>query len=66
MIASLPWTRRPQGSGPRAMKKVASSAKKVAMRSGSRALNASLICCMSSIVGPAAVAVVTGVSSLLE
>src|SRR5690242_1067799 len=54
-IAALPRTRRPSGSGPRAIKKVASSAKNVMMRSTSRVLNASLIAFISVGVGPPAI-----------
>src|SRR5262249_11942054 len=53
-MAALPWTRRPSGSGPRAMRNVASSAKNVMMRSTSRLLNAALISFMSAGVGPPA------------
>src|SRR5262249_38131333 len=58
-IAALPWTRRPHGSGPRAMRKVASSSKKLMMRSTSRALNAALTSRSSSMLGPADVSSMT-------
>src|SRR5262245_59609989 len=53
-MAALPRTRRPSGSGPRAMRNVASSAKNVMMRSTSRLLNAALMSFMSAGVGPPA------------
>ena len=57
-IAALPWTRRPHGSGPRAIRKVASSAKKLRIRSTSRLLKAALISISRSMLGPVAVEVV--------
>src|SRR5499433_1042544 len=56
-MAALPCTRRPVGSGPRAMRKVASSSKKLMMRSTSRALKAALILSSSSMLGPADVSI---------
>ena len=53
-MAALPRTRRPSASGPRAIRKVASSAKSVMMRSRSRLLNAALISFISAGVGPPA------------
>src|SRR5262245_23526317 len=59
-LRTAPWpcTRRPSGSGPRAIRKVQSSAKNSMMRSTSRLLNAALMSARSAGVGPAAVAVV--------
>src|SRR5215831_8784410 len=56
-MAALPCTRRPVGSGPRAMRKVASSSKKLMMLSTSRALKAALILSSSSMLGPADVSI---------
>src|SRR5262249_52219056 len=52
LTAALPCTRRPSGSGPRAIRNVQSSAKNDMIRSTSRLLKASLIRFMSAGVGP--------------
>src|SRR5262249_45396731 len=56
--AALPCTRRPSGSGPRAIRKGQASAKNSMMRSTSRLLNAALMAASRAAVGPVAVAVV--------
>src|SRR5215470_1797451 len=60
LTAALPCTRRPSGSGPRAIRNVQSSAKNDMMRSTSRLLNASLICFMSAGVGPVVIVSLPG------
>src|SRR5262245_53514411 len=57
--AALPCTRRPSGSGPRAIRKVQSSAKNSMMRSTSRWLTAALMAASSAGVGPAVAVVMT-------
>src|SRR5882724_3859698 len=57
LTAALPCTRRPSGSGPRAIRNVQSSAKNDMIRSTSRLLKASLICFMSAGVGPVVIVI---------
>src|SRR6266850_6963215 len=57
LTATLPCTRRPSGSGPRAIRNVQSSAKNDMIRSTSRLLKASLICFMSAGVGPVVIVI---------
>src|SRR5262245_2731221 len=54
--ASLPRTRRPSASGPRAMRNVQSSAKKVRIRSTSLLLNAALMSFIKAGVGEVSMA----------
>src|SRR5712691_7890723 len=64
-MAALPRTRRPFGSGPRAMRNVASSSKKLRILSTSRALKAALMSRSRSMLGPAAVVVMAWVTPVV-
>src|SRR5688572_23508748 len=55
-MAALPWTRRLSASGPRAIRKVASSARDDMIRSTSRLWKAALISFLGAGVGPVVMA----------